>query len=252
MTLDYAKAAARVEDVTQRLQGFWGCNVLATGDRPTVDLVSRMGGVPPLLCVVHCLDAVSSPGSGGAGVAIGLTDSRQRGLIANTIALESGAMAVACAVGVPLGIALSRCDPRRVQLIRFVFAVRLVLPSYVLTLAWILLFSTLLDSWAYSLPAAMAVLGFSFYPIVMLTTEAVLRSISSRLEEAGRLIGSPLRVWAGILFPLAGPACGQRRFSWYLSSQFLTSLCPRCFGSAYIRLRCSQRSHLYTIFDSPR
>lgn len=40
----------------------------------------------------------------------------------------------------------------------------------------------------------------------MLTTEAVLRSISSRLEEAGRLIASSLRVWGGILFPLIGPA----------------------------------------------
>lgn len=115
-------------------------------------------------------------------------------------------MAVACVLGVPLGIGLSRCDPRRVQLIRFIFAVPLVLPSYVLTLAWILLFSPSLGSWVYSLPAAIGVLGFSFYPIVMLTTEAILRSISSRLEEAGRLITSPLRVWVEILFPLMGPA----------------------------------------------
>ena len=152
---------------------------------------------------------VASPGSLGTGsLASGLTDSRQRGLVANTMILGAGVVAVALVFGIPLGVVLSRCDPRRVSLIRFVLAVPLVLPSYVLALAWILLFSAFFGPWVYSLPAAALVLGFSFYPVVMLTTEAILRSISSRLEEAGRLVASPLRVWFRILFPLVGPAWG--------------------------------------------
>ena len=151
----------------------------------------------------------ASPGYMGAvSPASSLTDPRQRGLIANTIVLGSGVMAVALALGVPLGMVLSRCEPRQVSVFRFVLAIPLVLPSYVLTLAWILLFRTRLGSWVYSLPAAALVLGFSFYPVVMLTTEAILRSISSRFEEAGRLVASPLRVWLRILFPLVGPAWG--------------------------------------------
>jgi iron(III) transport system permease protein len=150
---------------------------------------------------------LGTPGSTGiAAVVSGLAELRQRALIANTVAVGFGVMGFSCTIGVPLGISLSRCDFRRVRLARVFLIVPLVLPSYVLTLAWILLFGRPLGTWAYSLPAVIVVLGFSLYPIVMLTTEAALRNVPSRLEEAGRLVASPIRVWFRILFPLIGSA----------------------------------------------
>jgi len=84
--------------------------------------------------------------------------------------------------------------------------VPLVLPSYVLGLAWVALADTPLAAWTYSLPAATAVLGFSFYPVVMLATEAAVRGVSSRLEDAARLVASPARVWLRILLPSIAPS----------------------------------------------
>jgi ABC-type Fe3+ transport system permease subunit len=56
------------------------------------------------------------------------------------------------------------------------------------------------------MPAAMAVLGFSLYPIVMLATEAALRTVPARLEEAGRVAASPTLVFLKITLPLVAAA----------------------------------------------
>lgn len=131
-----------------------------------------------------------------------LGDERQRSLMANTLLLGAGAAALAFAIGAPAGVVLARCSPRRAWLARLIFAVPLVLPSYVLGLAWIVLFGAYGFSWVYSMPAAIAVLGFSLYPIVMLATEAALRTVPARFEEAGQLAASSTRVLLKITLPL--------------------------------------------------
>lgn len=149
-------------------------------------------------------------GSAGSGslwtIAIGLGDERQRSLMLNTLALGAGVTAFAFAAGAPLGIILARCNPRRVWLARLVLAVPLVLPSYVLGLAWIVLAGPHRSSLVYSMPAAIAVLGFSLYPIVMLAAEAAVRSVPARLEEAGRLSARPVAVFVRITLPLIAAA----------------------------------------------
>jgi iron(III) transport system permease protein len=149
-------------------------------------------------------------GSAGSGsllaAAGGLTDERQRSLMVNTLVLGAGVTAIALVVGAPAGIVLGRCHPRRVWLARLVLAVPLVLPSYVLGLAWVVLFGAHASAWVYGMPAAMAVLGFSLYPIVMLAAEAALRTVPARLEEAGRLSASPIFVLLKITLPLVAPA----------------------------------------------
>jgi iron(III) transport system permease protein len=145
----------------------------------------------------------SSAESGSlAMAAIGLAAERQRSLLENTLLLGAGVTAFTFAVGAPAGILLARCNPRRVWLARLVFAVPLVLPSYVLGLAWIVLFGARESSWVYSMPAAIVVLGFSLYPIVMLAAEAALRMVPARFEEAGRLVASPGRIFLRVTLPL--------------------------------------------------
>jgi iron(III) transport system permease protein len=134
-----------------------------------------------------------------------LLGERQRTLMANTVALGIGVAALALSIGAPLGAALARCDMRRVAIWRFVLIFPLIVPSFVLGLAWIVLAGAGSSQWVYSLPAATVVLGFSLYPIVMLATEAAVRSVSSRLEEAGRLVASTSRVWLKIIVPLIAP-----------------------------------------------
>lgn len=148
-----------------------------------------------------------SAGSGSLSTAVtALADERQRSLMVNTLALGAGVMVFALAVGAPAGIILARCAPRRAWLVRLIFSVPLVLPSYVLGLAWVVLFGAYPSAWVYSTPAAVIVLGFSLYPIVMLATEAALRGIPARLEEAGQLSAASTRVFVKITLPLIAAA----------------------------------------------
>ena len=157
-----------------------------------------------LLCCVSPVlwMLVGTTGSGIAEAMAILWSARQSELLLRTLSLGAGAALCAAAVGLPLGVVLGRCDPSRVRVARFALVVPLILPPYVLALAWTVLAERLLGSWTYSLPAAAAVLGFALFPIVMLGAEAAMRSMSARLEEAGRLVAPARQVWLKILLPL--------------------------------------------------
>ena len=129
-----------------------------------------------------------------------LLDARQRGLLANTAILGSGTALAATLIGVPLGVALARIDLPCKPLLRIALAAPLVLPPYIVALAW-----TYLAPSAYGLPAAVLVLSLVFYPVSMLVTEAAFRRIDGRLEEAGLMAASPEHVLRRITFPLAAP-----------------------------------------------
>jgi iron(III) transport system permease protein len=146
-----------------------------------------------------------------------LLDPRQRELLYNSARLGVGTAALATVLGVPLGIGLARVMRHRTAVLRIVLAAPLLLPPYVVGLAWIYLGGSagigadlfgrdLFSSWTYSLPAAALVLALVYYPIVMLATEAALRQMDSHLEEAGLTSASPQRVLARITLPLAAPA----------------------------------------------
>jgi iron(III) transport system permease protein len=148
-----------------------------------------------------------SAGTGSLATAVmTIAEHRQRSLMASTLLLGIGVTACAFSLGAPVGIILARCNPRGIWLSRLLLAVPLVLPSYVLALAWIALFGAYSSSWVYSLPASIFVLGFSLYPIVMLAMEAALRMVPARLEDAGRLVASPVRVFLKITVPLVAAA----------------------------------------------
>lgn len=162
-----------------------------------------------LICSVAPIAFVLMGTSGSGWRTVTLSawlDARQRGLLANTLALGFGTVAVAAALGVPLGVALGRCDMRRAAWPRTLLVLPLVFPSYVLALCWMLLLGFVAPERTYGLPATGLVLGFSFYPLVMLATEASLRDLSPRLQDAARLVASTRRVWLRIVLPLMLPA----------------------------------------------
>lgn len=145
-----------------------------------------------------------------------LLDVRQRGLLYNTALLGMGAAALATAIGMPLGIALARVPLARKPILRLALAAPVLLPPYVVGLAWVYLGSSrgliaglagrdLLSKWTYSLPAAVVVLSLVFYPLAMLATEVAIRRIDGRLEEAASIVAPPHRVLLRITLPLAAP-----------------------------------------------
>ncbi len=152
-----------------------------------------------------------------AAAAALLLDARQRTLFYNTTLLAVGVAALSTAIGAPLGITLARVPMKRKAAIRVGLAAPMLLPPYVVALAWIYLATTsgfltvlvdrdVMTSWTYSLPAAILVLSLVFYPLSMLASEVGLRQIDGRLEEAALVVASPRRVLRRITLPLAAPS----------------------------------------------
>ena len=131
-----------------------------------------------------------------------LLDSRQRGLLVNTAVLGAGTALTATLVGVPLGVALARVVLPVKSVLRILLAAPLLLPSYVSGLAWLHLGEA---EWMHSLPSAVGILTITLYPLSMLMTEAALRGVEPRLEEAAALAARPGRVLWRITLPLVMP-----------------------------------------------
>jgi iron(III) transport system permease protein len=168
-------------------------------------------GVCCILPVAYLLTTTTTVAGGAL-----MPDSRQRGLLYNTALLGIGTALLATAIGAPLGIALARVPFRGKTLLRLVAAVPVLLPPYVVALAWVFLggsrglLSRLggadgLSEWTNSLPGAVLVLSLVLYPLSMLATEAAVRRIDGRLEEAALLVAPPGRVLRHITLPLAAP-----------------------------------------------
>ncbi|MBI3941037.1 MAG: iron ABC transporter permease [Acidobacteria bacterium] len=146
-------------------------------------------------------------------------DPRRAALLGNSLLLAAASAAVATLIGVPLGLLLARADLPGRPFFRTALAVPLLVPSYILGLAWIylggsagwlarLLGRDLLSDWTYSLPAAIVLLGVNFYPISMLATEAAARRVDASTEEAGLLVTRPGAVFRRITLPLIAPIIG--------------------------------------------
>jgi iron(III) transport system permease protein len=144
-------------------------------------------------------------------------DARQRGLLFSTTLLGAGAALGATALGAPLGLALARMSVPRKAVLRLLLVIPVLLPPYVVGLAWTYLGSArgiaatflnpeTLAQWTYSLPAAVLVLSIVFFPLSMLATESGLRRVDGRLEEAALVVAPPGRVLARVTLPLALPA----------------------------------------------
>lgn len=137
-----------------------------------------------------------------------LMERRQHQLLASSALLGAGASALATLIGAPLGLLLARSDVRGKDWWRLALAVPLVVPPYVLALAWTWLTGAagLSAEWTYSLTGATVILGVSFYPLAMLAMEAAARRVDARLEEAALLVAAPRRVAMRITLPLVAPA----------------------------------------------
>ncbi len=140
---------------------------------------------------------------------------RQRELLFNSALLGAGASAIATFIGAPLGLLLARADLTAKRSLRLALVIPLVVPSYILALAWTYIGGPtgivaqafgrdLMSVWTYSLAGAMIVMGINFYPLSMLATEAA-AGRSGSLEEAGLLAARPGRVLRRITLPLIAP-----------------------------------------------
>ncbi len=137
-----------------------------------------------------------------------LMEQRHHQLLLNSTLLGVGASALATLIGAPLGLLLARSDVRGKDWWRLALVMPLVVPPYVLALAWTWLAGSigLSAERTYCLTGAAGILGVSFYPLAMLAMEAAARRVDAQLEEAALLVAVPRRVAMRITLPLVAPA----------------------------------------------
>ena len=141
-------------------------------------------------------------------------------LMAHSLALSVLTTIISTAVGVVLGILLGKTDLPLRSSLTLLFTVPLLLPPYVLAVAWFsilgrtgLLGTVLPDTWwqnvsseFFGLPGCAFILATAFTPIAMLLTIAFLRTVNPRLEYAGRLVSGWPSILLRITLPLIVPA----------------------------------------------
>jgi iron(III) transport system permease protein len=146
-----------------------------------------------------------------------ILSARQVGLLVNSLRIAGGVAVVATVLGAFLGFLLARAPIRARNAIRLGLAVPVLIPTYALALSWIfatsaegfvtrLLGLSVVGPLTYSPVGAIIVLAIALYPVPMLATEAVVRRIESRLEEAALLVAPVPRVLTRITLPLVWPA----------------------------------------------
>jgi iron(III) transport system permease protein len=146
-----------------------------------------------------------------------LGESRRVGLLGSSALLSATAAALATMIGAPMGLMFARADFPAKRFFRIALTVPLIVPPYVMGLAWIYAGGSsgivarvtgrdLLSPLTYSLAGAIIVLSVCFYPLSMLATEAAARRVDASLEEAALLVASPRQVLWRITLPLIAPS----------------------------------------------
>ena len=148
-----------------------------------------------------------------------LTTPRQWTLLGNSLALAVLVTLLAVGMGVPLGILLDRTDLPLRRPLAALFVVPLLVPPYILAVAWSDLVgrggwlapvigtaaACALDRLLFGLPGCVLVLTAVFLPVPLLLTMTFLRTVDPRLEDAARLAGGWPDVLREITLPLVLP-----------------------------------------------
>ena len=169
-----------------------------------VILLFAMGVLPVLSMLVRSMVV---DGQFSLAAYKGVLSSRHQWiLMGHSMALSSLVTVLAVAVGTPLGILLGKTDLPFRRFFTVIFVIPLLIPPYILAVAWSGLLGGSLAHLLFGLSGCVLVLFSIFLPIPMLLTMLFLRTINPRLEEAGLLITGWRDVLKGISLPLILPA----------------------------------------------
>ena len=122
-------------------------------------------------------------------------------LFFNSLKLSTLTTLFALLAGIPLGILCGKTDLPGRRLFIILFAIPLLIPPYIMAVAWFNIFgragflsqigppslAEYTSLWLFGLPGCVLVLSSVFMPIVMVLTITYLKSINPHLEEAARL-----------------------------------------------------------------
>lgn len=176
-------------------------------------------GFLPLLAMLVSSVVVDGTFSLKAYQALWQSVGGQLALMSNSLLLSLAVATLATTLGVPLGVLLGKTDLPLRGALTVLLTVPLLIPPYVLAVAWFAVLGT--GGWISSLapqasqalstalfgPAGcIGVLLTAFIPIAMLLTMAYLGAVNPRLEDAARLTSPWPAVLRRITLPLIAPA----------------------------------------------
>ncbi len=141
-------------------------------------------------------------------------------LMEHTLLLSALTAGFATVIGVPLGVLLGKSNLPFRGVLTIVFTAPLLLPPFVSAVAWFQVFAgnnvvsqslprpirDVVSAAYFGLPGCIWVLTITLMPLAMLLTIVYLRTVSPRLEDAGRLICGWSRILSRITLPLIAPA----------------------------------------------
>lgn len=134
-------------------------------------------------------------------------------LFGRSLALSGAVTLLALALGVPLGLAVSRLDVPGRRALWLLHALPMLIPPFLVALGWFHLLgreglagTELSSRLLFSEAGAVFVLGLAFAPVVTSLVAIGVLGVDPSLEEAARLVASPWRVATRILLPAARPA----------------------------------------------
>lgn len=150
------------------------------------------------------------------------TDYRTALFFFNSLLLASLTTILSSILGIFTGFLFSKTDLPLKGFYRVLFLLPFIIPSYVYGLAWAnllgktgllnnllsgipFLTEDTVSSFMYSVFGGAAVLGLSFFPIMMLITEGCLLRVGVHMEESALMLERRGRVIMNVLFPLASP-----------------------------------------------
>lgn len=180
-------------------------------------LVAAAVAVAALACLPLVYLVVRGAGAGSEAWSLVLRD-RTLALVARTVGLVAVVTAAATAIGVALAWLVVRTDLPGRRVFGVLAALPLVVPSYVIALAFIAAVGPGGASaelglgggrWVYGFDGAAAALVLATYPYVFLLTAAALRRLDPSLEEAARSLGrSRLAAFRQVTLPVLRPSIG--------------------------------------------
>ena len=142
-------------------------------------------------------------------------NSRQIQIFTRTIVLGAGTAALSLVIGLSFAFIFEYIHIPCRNFIRILSMIPLLIPPYISAIAWmeflgrkgdIFRTNMLFDSFdIYNLPFAIFLMSLSFFPLVTLISSFALRNVDSRLEDAARLIYSPVKTSFRITLPLILP-----------------------------------------------
>ena len=129
-------------------------------------------------------------------------------LFVRTLAIALVVTVVSILIGLPLGFVFARTDVPGRRLLWLAHTFPLFVPPFLLALGWSYLFDLggIAEGVLYGDAGVLVVLTLALVPVVTALTAVALAGMEPSLEEAARVVASPLRAARGVLLPAARPA----------------------------------------------